>query len=96
MGACSPTDFIVRLQLTMLFFGITCDHSLGWSRLTSVYKVYNEFIDQEGAPRGLEKSKSAQNRQSFPLDVRKLAPNNKQTEAKDAQKDFGSVLDLCQ
>jgi hypothetical protein len=35
MGACSPTDFIK--DITQLFIGVTCDHSLGVSQVFTIF-----------------------------------------------------------
>jgi len=85
---CSPTDFIK--ELTQLFLGVTCDHSLGGSQVFTMFTKY--LMKKRGAPGGLGCSKSAQNGHNFLLSVRQPAQNSKQTMTKDAQKHFGSVL----
>jgi hypothetical protein len=41
VGACSPTDFINGF--TIIFFGVTCDHSLGGSQVFTKFPM-NLFV----------------------------------------------------
>jgi hypothetical protein len=85
---CSPTDF--NKELTQIFMGVTCDHSLGGSHVFTMFIKY--LLKKRGAPEGPGCSKSDQNRQNFLLSVHQPAKNNKQKMTKYAQKYFGSVL----
>jgi hypothetical protein len=47
VGACSPTDFIN--EFTKLFFGMTCDHSLGVSQVFT--RFHKLLLKKGGLPR---------------------------------------------
>jgi hypothetical protein len=46
VGACSPTDFIN--EFTKIFFGMTCDHSLGGSQVFT--RLYKLLLKKGGPP----------------------------------------------
>ena len=46
--ACSPTDFIK--ELTQIFMGATCDHSLGGSQ---VFTMFYKYLLKKGVPSGV-------------------------------------------
>jgi hypothetical protein len=90
VGACSPTDFINGF--TTIFFGVTCDHSLGGSQVFTMFPM-SLFVKLmlPGVPDSANPPKFG----SLPLAVRKPAKNSKVNGAKDAQKGIGGPCKIC-
>jgi hypothetical protein len=81
VGACSPTDFIK--EPAQLFMGVTCDHSLGWSH---VFTMFYKYLLKKGVPPRVSDAqnlpKTDRNSSYLFADLRKTASKQRQKMAK--------------